>query len=148
MTGNAADGLAELTVIPLNFYMLGRRSRGREHTVVFALVFAYWLAADAVTAYGQAGGSVGEVLGSGILFGGLPFAVGHTLTTRSTLTRELEAKAARLQDEQEARAHHAVSEERTRMARELHDVIAHSVSVMVIQCSGARNVADGTTKLP
>ena len=51
MTGHAADGLAELTVIPLNFYMLGRRSRGCEHTVVFALVFAYWLAADAVTAY-------------------------------------------------------------------------------------------------
>jgi signal transduction histidine kinase len=143
VSGNDADGLAELTVIPLNFYMLGRRSRGRESPVVFALVFAAWLAADGVTAYSQAGGSVGEVLGSGILFGGLPFAVGRTLTTRSSLTRELEAKAARLEEEQEVRAHHAVSEERNRMARELHDVIAHSVSVMVIQCSGARSVARG-----
>ena len=140
-SGNDADGLAELTVIPLNFYMLGRRSRGGDNMVVSALVFAYWLAADGVIAYSQAGGTVGEVLGSGGLFGGLPFAVGRTLTARSVLTRELEANAARLQDEQEVRAHHAVSEERTRMARELHDVIAHSVSVMVIQCSGARSVA-------
>jgi signal transduction histidine kinase len=143
VSSSDADGFAELTVIPLTFYMLGRRWRGREDTVVFALVFAYWLAADAVTAYSQAGGSVGEVLGSGILFGALPFAVGRTLTTRSSLTRELEANAARLQNEQEVRAQHAVSEERNRMARELHDVIAHSVSVMVIQCSGARSVARG-----
>jgi len=140
-SGNDAYGFAELSVIPLNFYVLGRRSRGRENTVAFALVFAYWLAADGVITYAQAGGSVGLVLGTGALFGGLPFAVGRTLTARSSLTGELEANAARLQDEQEVRAHHAVSEERTRMARELHDVIAHSVSVMVIQCSGARSVA-------
>jgi signal transduction histidine kinase len=142
-SGNDAYGLAEMTVIPLNFYMLGRRSRGRENAVAFALVFGYWLAADAVITYAQAGASVGLVLGSGALFGGLPFAVGRTLATRSSLTRELEASAARLQEEQEVSAHHAAGEERNRMARELHDVIAHSVSVMVIQCSGARSVARG-----
>lgn len=142
-SGNYAYGLAEMTVIPLSFYMLGRRSRGRENAVAFALLFAYWLAADAVITYAQAGASVGLVLGSGALFGGLPFAVGCTLASRSGLTRELEASAARLQEEQEVSAHHAAGEERNRMARELHDVIAHSVSVMVIQCSGARSVARG-----
>jgi signal transduction histidine kinase len=142
-SGNDAYGLAEMTVIPLSFYMLGRRSRGRENAVAFALVFGYWLGADAVITYAQAGGSVGLVLGSGALFGGLPFVVGRTLSTRSSLTRELEASAARLQEEQEVRAHHAAGDERNRMARELHDVIAHSVSVMVIQCSGARSVARG-----
>ncbi|MGA2007145.1 MAG: histidine kinase [Solirubrobacteraceae bacterium] len=140
-SGNYAYGLAEMTVIPLSFYMLGRRSPGRQSTLACVLLFAYWLAADALVAYAQAGASVGLVLGSGALFGGLPFAVGRTLTTRGGLTRELEASAARLQEEQEARAHHAAGEERNRMARELHDVIAHSVSVMVIQCSGARSVA-------
>ena len=70
-SGNYAYGLAEMTVIPLSFYMLGRRSRGRENAVAFALVFAYWLAADAVITYAQAGASVGLVLGSGALFGGL-----------------------------------------------------------------------------
>jgi signal transduction histidine kinase len=142
-SGNDGIGVAELTVIPLNFYMVGRRSQGRENMVVFALAFAYWLVADVVTEYGQADGTVGEVLLTGALFGGLPFAVGRTLTTRSTLTRELEVNAQRLQEEQEVRAHYAVNEERTRMARELHDVIAHSVSVMVIQTSGARSVAGG-----
>ena len=47
-SGNDGYGFAELTVIPLNFYMLGRRSRGRENAVAFTLVFAYWLAADVV----------------------------------------------------------------------------------------------------
>jgi len=142
-SGYDGDGSVEVAVIALNFYMLGRRSRGRENTVAFAVVFAYWLAADVVLAYSQAGGSVGDVLGPGALFGGLPYALGRTLTARSSLTRDLEANAARLQDEQEVRAQRAVGEERNRMARELHDVIAHSVSVMVIQTSGARSVARG-----
>ena len=62
------------------------------------------------------------------LAGGLPFAAGRTLATRSMLTRELEATTARLQDEQEVRAARAAAEERNRIARELHDVIAHNVT--------------------
>ena len=142
-SGYNGDGSAEVAVIALNFYTLGRRSQGRQSMFVFAPVLVYWLVAGVVLAYSQAGGSVGEVLGTGILFGGLPFAIGRTLTTRSTLTRELEVNAERLGEEQEARAHRAAGEERTRMARELHDVIAHCLSVMVIQCSGARSVALG-----
>jgi signal transduction histidine kinase len=135
------DGSVEGAVIALNFYMLGRSSGGRESALVSAVVFGYWLAGAVVLAYSTAGGSVGEVLGPWALFGGLPFAIGRTLTTRGALTRELEANAARLESEQELRAHHAAGEERNRMARELHDVIAHGVSVMVIQCSAARRVA-------
>jgi hypothetical protein len=95
-SGYNGDGSAEVAVIALNFYTLGRRSQGRQSMFVFAPVLVYWLVAGVVLAYSQAGGSVGEVLGTGILFGGLPFAIGRTLTTRSTLTRELEANAERL----------------------------------------------------
>ena len=91
--------------------------------------------------YSQPGGSVGAVLGSWALLGGLPFALGRTLETRRALTHELEASTARLADGQEDRAGRAAAEERHRMARELHDVIAHDVSVMVLQSSGARGVA-------
>jgi signal transduction histidine kinase len=75
------------------------------------------------------------------LVGGLPFALGRTLESRSALTLELEASTARLADAQEDRARRAAAEERNRMARELHDVIAHDVSVMVLQSSGARGIA-------
>ena len=111
--------------------------------LVSAVLFAYWLAGAVVITYVPAGGSVGSMLGAWAVFGALPFAVGRTLEARSALTRELAERTARLAGEQEVRARRAVAEERNRMARELHDVIAHCVSVMVIQTSGARRVARG-----
>jgi signal transduction histidine kinase len=140
-SGYTGGGAFEVAAIALNFYLLGRRTRSGERMLGVAAVFAYWLAGAVVISYSQPGGSVGAVLGAWALSGGLPFAVGWTLETRRALTQELEASAARLADAQEDRASRAAAEERHRMARELHDVIAHDVSVMVLQSSGARGVA-------
>ena len=140
-SGYTGGGAFEVAAIALNFYLLGRRARGRERMLGAAVVFAYWLVGVVVITYSQPGGSVGAVLGSWALLGGLPFALGRTLETRRALTQELEASTARLADAQEDRAGRAAAEERYRMARELHDVIAHDVSVMVLQSSGARGVA-------
>ncbi|HEY1511538.1 MAG TPA: histidine kinase [Solirubrobacteraceae bacterium] len=142
-SGYTGGGAFEVAAIALNFYLLGRRTRGLERMRATAVVFAYWLAGVVVITYSQPGGSVGAVLGSWALFGGAAFALGRTLETRRALTLELEASTARLAEAQEDRARRAAVEERYRMARELHDVIAHDVSVMVLQTSGARGVASG-----
>lgn len=71
-----------------------------------------------------------------------PWLLGDWVKTRRAYTAELEQRAARLAQEREQRARLAVAEERVRIARELHDVLAHYVSVMGIQAAAARRVLD------
>lgn len=66
--------------------------------------------------------------------------MGEAVRNRRAYQHELEQKAERAQAEAEARADRAVADERTRIARELHDVVAHSMSVMVVQAGAARRV--------
>jgi signal transduction histidine kinase len=67
----------------------------------------------------------------------LAWAFGTVTRTRRAYLAGLEDRAERLQREREALARVAVAEERERIARELHDIIAHSVSLMIIQSDGA-----------
>jgi signal transduction histidine kinase len=73
-----------------------------------------------------------------------PAILGWLLGGQARLSRELERRNAQLDREREERARRAVADERARIARELHDVVAHSVSVMVIQAGGARSVMERT----
>lgn len=73
-----------------------------------------------------------------IVFLGGPFAVGVGLRQRSARLAEVVARAERIEREQQARAAAAVAEERARIARELHDIVSHSISVVAIQTQAVR----------
>jgi signal transduction histidine kinase len=86
-----------------------------------------------------AGQKVGN-LGFIFTFVGLAWALGRVTRVRTKQAVEAELKVERLKHEQEDRARQVAAEERGRIARELHDVIAHSVSVMVVQAGAAQQV--------
>jgi signal transduction histidine kinase len=66
--------------------------------------------------------------------------LGDYLRTRRAYLAELEAKAVRLEAEREEEGRRAVAREQARIARELHDVISHNVSVMVVQAAAGVDV--------
>jgi signal transduction histidine kinase len=77
---------------------------------------------------------------AGFLFGGISLAcwiLGDSMRYRRGYYAALEERAARLEAERHAEAKVAAAAERARIARELHDVVAHHVSVMVVQADGA-----------
>jgi signal transduction histidine kinase len=68
---------------------------------------------------------------------GIAWSAGDNTRTRKAHLATLEARAADLEREQEQRTALAVAAERGRITRELHDVVAHGLSVMVVQAQGA-----------
>ena len=72
----------------------------------------------------------------------LPWLAGRTIRNHTLLARELSEKAERAQHAREEDERRAIALERNRIARELHDVLAHNLSVMVVQASAARRVLD------
>ncbi|WP_091202147.1 sensor histidine kinase [Micromonospora narathiwatensis] len=82
---------------------------------------------------------------SAIYFGlitGAVWLMGLNVRTRRLYVLSLEERATTLEREREAEARAAVAEERTRIARELHDVVAHSMAVMIVQADGVRFTID------
>ena len=76
------------------------------------------------------------------LFIGAAWLMGWTIHKRRVQAVRLEDRAAQLEIEREEKARAAVAEERARISRELHDVVAHSVSVMVVQAQAAQRMID------
>jgi signal transduction histidine kinase len=80
---------------------------------------------------------------SGLIFIPIDFAVawvaGFALRGRAEQAEAAEERAMRAEREREAAARIAVAEERSRIARELHDIVAHAVSVMVLQVGAVRH---------
>ncbi len=67
--------------------------------------------------------------------------MGRRIRNRGDYLTLLRERAERLEADQQARARQAVADERSRIARELHDVVAHQVSMMTVQAGAAKTIA-------
>ena len=116
-------------------YAVGRYQHGRPSI--------YALGAGAV---GIVGLSIlfdpGDIFFPVTFFWIIPWFVGRTIRNHTALARELAEKAERAELTRSAEERRAIALERSRIARELHDVLAHNLSVMVVQASAARRVLD------
>jgi signal transduction histidine kinase len=121
---------ASLLTAGVAFYSLGAHADERPATLGLILgVVTFW-----VTVF------VSAQVDFGSFFFSTTLAVAPWLFGRNIRARTLRLAAA--EREQEQRARIAVADERARIARELHDVVAHSVGMIVVQAEGARRVFD------
>ncbi|WP_214110040.1 sensor histidine kinase [Acrocarpospora catenulata] len=77
----------------------------------------------------------------------LCWVIGRSVRLRRAYLSELVDRADRLERAREADTRAARAEERSRIARELHDVVAHHVSVMTVQAAAARKMLDKDLKV-
>jgi len=128
---------AEYTVslsIALLGYTIGRECGAPRAQLGLALLVATFLgllvAAD--------GGLVpSDLAAAGVLVGGT-WTVGQVVRQRAQVADEARERALQLEREQDLRAAAAAAQERVRLARELHDVVTHSISILAIQSQAVR----------
>jgi len=73
-----------------------------------------------------------------------PLLVGREIREQRHRVDDMRERVERAERDREEKAYRAVADERTRIARELHDVVAHQMTVMTLQADGARRIADGS----
>jgi signal transduction histidine kinase len=112
--------------------LLGSRVAWRVVVVLLPLLFGF-------VTWGVVRGDAPwqALISAPVMFGGA-MVLGDNMRRRREHVAELAERAERAERERELLAHQRLQEERTRIARELHDVVAHSVSLMVIQAAAAR----------
>ncbi|MFC7898408.1 sensor histidine kinase [Streptomyces sp. NPDC057381] len=95
--------------------------------------------------HGDSAGSWNQQFGSQLLSIGVATLIGVTVRTRRNYTAALEDRAQRLEVERDQQAQLAAAAERARIAREMHDIIGHNLSVITGLADGGRYAA---TKSP
>jgi signal transduction histidine kinase len=125
----------------LGFYSLGAYAEERHAILGGAAAGAVILAVD-IPRLLSGGVLPGNIIPAWIFYVVVWF-MGWTIHRRQLQAAQLRDLAAQLEVEREKKAQTAVAEERNRIAREMHDVVAHAVSVMVVQSQAAQRLLDG-----
>ena len=113
--------------------------RDRRVWVTAVTVFLVALGISAITHPNQL--NLVDLVGTFAIFG-IAAVFGDSVRLRRAYTAALEARAAALERNQQTEAKRAVAEERLRIARELHDVVAHAMSVVAVQSGVGAHVID------
>lgn len=121
-----------LLALVLVSYTIGAETGPPRSYVGLAVVLVPFLVAMALQ------GLVPSDLGAAFVFVVGPWAVGTTIRRRVVRTEEAVTRAEAAAREHEARTETAVADERARIARELHDIVSHSLSVITIQTQAVR----------
>jgi signal transduction histidine kinase len=120
-------------------FLLGNLRDARQAQTGLAVV----LAGAAVVVYRIPGHSGADLVLIPLEFG-ISWFAGYALRERAQRAEAAEVRASQAEHERETAARIAVAEERARIARELHDIVAHAVSVMVLQVGAVRHKLPGT----
>jgi signal transduction histidine kinase len=107
----------------------------RQRRALAALVAL--LGANLIDALGAPGNRAGDLALAVVVFSLVPWLVGQALRRERLRTAQLRALTVQLEAERDARTRDAVAVERGRIARELHDIVAHALSVIAIQADAA-----------
>jgi signal transduction histidine kinase len=127
------ESVLPLPLIVVAAYTAGRRAPDGRTAAVLAIVIGATLAA--IPAEGE--NTLAEDIVAIVVIVGGATGAGHVMRVRDREHRRLEGLTEQLAAEREAHAQAAVLEERARVARELHDIVAHSVSLIAVQASAA-----------
>ena len=128
----AAIGYPDNLVMSLVLATYTAASLEPRDRVLTLVVPASLVAGIAMQLAAQTGFNWLEVVGGVTFSVAIPIAVGRAVFNRRR----------RLREDRERMAHDAVVQERARIARELHDVVAHAMSVMIVQAGAARTVVE------
>jgi signal transduction histidine kinase len=131
---NGTESQWALFAILIAFFTLGRHVELSSGTVAWGL----GVVLGGILLSSDTGGLSASSVAFLAIASVAPFAAGAALRAREGETLEAEHRAERLEAENEARADAAVAEERARIARELHDMIGHAISVITVQAGAAR----------
>lgn len=140
VVGLQLDGLALLAAVLVAAYSVGRHLPLRRAAVVAAAIVALaWLSLLGLPQQDQTVANYPFIA----LWVGAPAAAGAALRHEIERTRRAADRAARAEMVREQYAQAAVLDERLRLARELHDTVAHAVSVMVLNSGAVRSRLGG-----